>query len=302
MYAGAEFYGIRETLLAYAKLPGFLPLPVAVQHGWLRYATTFETSGNPPEIWVDSQRIASELEAFYPKNQIRIVGSFYYYLMALLKNELPPVVRSGSICIPPHSSHFVSTVYSVEDYARKLNELGNEYKPITVMVYFLDMINSTIETYEKYGFRVVSNGSLFEVNFLRNFVRNVHDKQHCIFSDLGSGVLFAADMGLNLVRMDIDSRYINLGQKHGTDEQRSSIKMFDEKYIRSLDKDQVALELGKRYLLSPRELREAILRNYFTRCFAKRLAVNVLRSIVPGGSRVRALMKRMLGFNTMGPH
>lgn len=297
MYAGAGFYGIRETLLAYAKLPGFLPLPVAVQHGWLRYATTFETSGNPPEIWVDSQRIASELEAFYPKNKIRIVGSFYYYLMALLKNELPPVVRSGSICIPPHSSHFVSTVYSIEDFARKLNELGNEFKPITVMLYFLDMIASTIETYEKYGFKVVSNGSLFEANFLKNFVRNVHDKQHCIFSELGSGVLFAADMGLNLVHIDIESHHINLGQKYGTDEQRSSIKMFDEKFIRSLDKDQVALELGKRYLLSPSELREAILRNYFTRSFAKRLAVHVLGGIFPDGRRARSLFKRMRRFD-----
>lgn len=295
MYAGAGFYGIRETLLAYAKLPGFLPLPVAVQHGWLRYATTFETSGNPPEIWVDSQRIASELAAFYPKNKIRIVGSFYYYLMGLLKNELPPVVRSGSICIPPHSSHFVSTVYSVEDFAHKLTKLGNEYKPITVMLYFLDMISSTIETYEKYGFKVVSNGSLFEANFLKNFVRNVHDKQHCIFSELGSGVLFAADMGLNLIHIDIESRHVNLGQKHGTDEQRSGIKMFDEKFIRSLDKDQVALELGKRYLLSPSELRKAILRNYFTWSFAKRLAINVLGGIFNG--RARSLLRRMLGFD-----
>lgn len=282
MYAGAGFYGIRETLLAYAKLPGFFPLPVAVQHGWLRYATTFEASGNPPEIWVDSQRIASELEAFYPKKRIRIIGSFYYYLLALLRDDLSPVVRSGSICIPPHSSHLVSTVYAVEDFARKLNELGDEYKPITVMVYYLDMISSTVEIYEKYGFKVVSNGSLFEVNFLKNFVRNVHDKQHCIFSDLGSGVLFAADMGLNLVHMDIESCYVNLGQKHGTDEQRSGIKMFDEKFMRSLDKERVSLELGKPYLLSPSELRRAILRNYFTWRFVRRLAGNLVRSIIHG--------------------
>lgn len=297
MYSGAGFYGIREILLSYAKLPGFLPLPVAVQHGWLRHATTFETSGNPPEIWVDSQRIASELEAFYPKNKIRIVGSFYYYLMALLKDELPTVVRSGSICIAPHSSHFVSTVYSVEDFARKLNELGNEYKPITVMLYFLDMISGTIETYEKYGFEVVSNGSLFDANFLRNFVRNVHDKQHCIFSDLGSGVLFAADMGLNLVRIDVESRYVDLGQKHGTEEQRSGAKMFDEKFLRSLDKERVASELGKPYLLSPSEVRRAMLRNYFTWSFARRLAGNVLGGMFHGRSRARSLLKRMLGLD-----
>ena len=71
MYPGAGFYGIKEILLAYANLPKFLPLPVAVQHGWQRYASSFEASAMPPEIWVWSQRIATELEEFYPKNKIR---------------------------------------------------------------------------------------------------------------------------------------------------------------------------------------------------------------------------------------
>jgi len=283
MYSGAGFYGIREILLAYAKLPGFLPLPVAVQHGWLRSATTFETSGNPPEIWVASQRIASEFEAFYPKDKIRIVGSFYCYLMALLKNDLPPVVRSGSICIPPHSSHFVSSEYSLENFARRLNELGDEYKPITVMLYFLDMNNSTVDGYEKFGFKVVSNGSLFEADFSKNFVRNVYDKQHCIFSDLGSGVLFAADMGLNLVHIDIESSHVNRGEKHVTDEMLSRVKLFDEDFLNFIDKEQLSLELGKPYMLSPGELRRAILHNYFTWSFVLRIvksaAGGVLRRV-----------------------
>jgi hypothetical protein len=298
MYAGAGFYGIREILLAYAKLPGFLPLPVAVQHGWMLCATTFETAGNPPEIWVASQRIASEFEAFYPKNKIRIVGSFYCYLMELLKNELPPVERSGSICIPPHSTHFTSNEYSVEDFAHKLNELGNEYRPITVMLYYLDMNSSAVNEYEKYGFKVVSNGSLFEADFLKNFVRNVFDKQHCIYSEFGSGALFAADTGLNLVHIDIESRIVNRGDKYFTDEKQmlARIKMFKENFLRSLDKEQISLELGKSYLLSPGDLRRAILRNYFTWSFvmgsAERAARGVLR---PVRNRVRSLLKRMRG-------
>jgi hypothetical protein len=271
MYSGAGFYGIREILLAYAKLPGILPFPVAIQHGWQLHATAFESDANPPEIWVWSQRSASEFEAFYPRNKIRIVGSFYCYLMELVKNELTLRERSGSICLLPHSASLVSNEYSVEDFARKLNELGDEYKPITVMLYFLDMNSNTVAGYEKFGFKVVTNGSLNDADFLKNFVRNVYDKRHCICSEMGSGVLFAADMGLNLVHIDIESIYLNRGSKYHPDKMFFREKEFDAKFIQSLDKDQQSSELGKSYLLSPSELRKALLRNYFTWSFVLRI-------------------------------
>jgi len=293
LYPGAGFYGIREILLAYARLPSFFRLPVAVQHGWCRFATAFEADETPPEIWVWSQRSASEFEAFYPKKKIRIIGSYYYYLMELLKNELPPAERRGSICIPPHSSSLVSNEYSVEDFARKLYELGDEYKPITIMLYYLDMKSNTIAGYEKFGFKVVTNGSLYEADFLKKFVLNVYDKQHCIYSDMGSGILFAADMGLTLIHIDIDNSLVNKGSKYHTDKMILQVKTFDENFIQSLDKSQIALELGKSYLLSPSELRRVIFSNYFTWLFTKRLAGYVLTGVINIRIKVRTLMKRM---------
>lgn len=283
MYSGAGFYGIRKVLLAYARLPGFFPLPVAVQHGWQRFATAFETSGYPPEIWVSSQRIASEYEKFYPKNKIRVVGSFFCYLMELFKKDLPPAARKGSICIPPHSSHFVSTEYLIKDFVRTLDDLAEEYRPVTVMLYYLDMNSSTVEEYEKNGYRVVCNGSLFDENFIKNFVRNVYDKQHCIFSEVGSGVMFSSYLGLNLFHIDIESRYINRGENNFTDEMRSRVENFDKKLLVSLNGDAVSLELGSMHMLTPEELRKALIRNYFTWSFVsgmvRRIVGGLLRKI-----------------------
>jgi hypothetical protein len=285
MYSGTDFYGIRKTLLSYAKLPDCLPLPVAVQHGWQLVVTPFETVGNPPEIWVWSERIATEYYKLYPSSKVRVVGSPYCYLKKLLPENTLPVNRSGSICIPPHSSHFVSTEYSVEKFAQSLDELGDEYKPITVMLYYLDMNIRTISEYEKYGYKVVSNGSLFDNVFLSNFIQNVYDKQHCIFSDFGSGVLFSADLGLNLVHMQIKSRSVSKGDKYlnPDDEMVSKTRLLRENFFQELDRELTDLELGKPYLLSPSELRRVILRNYFTwgflRTYSRRIVGKGLRSL-----------------------
>lgn len=285
MYPGADFYGIREIFLSYAGLPTFLPLPVAVQHGWQIHPTAFEASASPPEIWVWSQRTASELEAFYPAKKIRVVGSAFCYLKKTFNNELERGSRRGSICIPPHSSHFTSINYSVEDFACALDGLDDELKPITVMLYYLDMNEHTVAVYEKFGFKVVSNGSLFNNGFLKNFVFNVSDKKYCIFSDFGSGVLFAADLGLSLIRIDVVSRLENHGNEYIGDEigVMADLSSFCDSFMSSSRVDSVNFELGVSSLLSPSELRWVIVKNYFTFNFfvksLRRIASYFLRKV-----------------------
>jgi len=275
MFPGAGFYGIKEIFLGYAKLPKFLPFPVAVQHGWQQFAHSFEASARPPEIWVWSERLAAENERFYPKNKIRIIGSCFCYLMASFRNELPTCEKQGSVCIPPHSAHFVKTEYPVEEFARVLDQLGDELKPITVMLYYLDMDDHTVRAYEKYGFKVVSNGSLFDVDFLKRFILHVYDKKHCIFSDLGSGVFYASYLGLNLVHIDIQSRVFKLAVRYNTEDMVPEVGEFNEKFLASWNENTTNEELGKNHMLSAKELRRAILRNYATWSFLRRSVLQV---------------------------
>lgn len=283
MFPGSEFYGIKEILLAYAKLPSFLPLPVAVQHGWQRFAHAFEASAKPPEIWVWSPRLAKELEAFYPARKIRIVGSFFYYLLEKMKGELPLKMAQGSICIPPHSSHLAKTEYSLERFVEFLDQLGSELKPITIMLYYLDMDEHTVGVYEKAGFKVVTNGTLYDEDFLRNFITHTYDKKYCIYSDLGSGVLYASELGLIPVRLDVESTVINRGNIHITNEMLSAVTKFDDEFVMTMNESKIKQELGKQYLLSPQAMRALILSNYFTwefmRAVARRVGGSILRRL-----------------------
>jgi hypothetical protein len=188
--------------------------------------------------------------------------------MATIKDTLPEKKNMGSVCLPPHSSHFAKTGYPAEEFARMLDQLDDDFKPITVMLYYLDIDEHTVNAYEKFGFKVVSNGALSDVNFLKNFVTNVYDKKHCIFSDLGSGVFFAADLGLNLMRIDIQSTVTNLGNKYITEEMISAASKFDEAFLLAMNDTLANEELGATHMLSPKGLRNAILKNYFTWNFA----------------------------------
>jgi len=285
MFPGSSFYGIRKILLRYAGLPSFLPLPVAVQHGWQRFAHAFEASARPPEIWVWSSRLAKELERYYPGGQIRVTGSFFYYMMETMRDELAISAPQGSICIPPHSSHLGKTEYSLERYVNHLAQMDDELKPITVMLYYLDMDEHTVGVYERAGFSVVSNGTLYDEKFLRNFIGHVHGKKHCIYSELGSGVLYASELGLAPVRIDVQSIVMNRGNPHITDEMISATTQFDDAFEKAMRMDESVIkeEMGRQYVLSPQAMRALILRNYFTwqfvRTATRRVGGTVLRRL-----------------------
>lgn len=283
MYPGCSFYGIKEILLSYAGLPKYFPFPVAVQHGWQYVATSFEASTKPPEIWVWSERIAKDYERFYPKTKIRVVGSFFSYFMKSINTIKSEKYRRGSVCITPHSTHFSNTKYSIDEYILSLCSLDDQYKPITVMLYYLDMNPTVVDAYKKAGFTVVTNGSLFKSDFINKFILNVSDKQYCIFSDIGSAVFFCADLGLHLVRLNIQSEFLNMGNVHMPDhvDPVNAVDL-NQNLFRSWDKENYSLELGKPCLLSPSEMRNLILSNYFSREFlyasARRLAHMALQS------------------------
>lgn len=262
MTIGINYYGLNRILMEYAGLPAQLPLPVAVQHGWQRYPTTYESQDKPPEVWVWTDRIAREYEQFFRKDQIRVVGSFFCYLYDSVRHTLPAPQHQGSIVIPTHSSHFARVEVSSEGYAEMLHGLKDEFKPITVMLYYLDMTERNIQAYKKRGFDVVSNGTLFSDDFLHNFIRHVHGKKYCIFNEPGSGVFYAGYMGLKPYYFGPDVVLVNNTNPHLTEEFRKRSSEFDKNFLKSLTIEHLIEELGANRLLSPDEMRNCILKNY----------------------------------------
>lgn len=277
MIPGTDFYGINKIIMDHAGLPRLLPLPVAVQHGWLRQPTGFESQLAPPEVWLWSERTAIAHRAMFPYVPVRIVGAPFAYFLAQVRNTLPDRVPVGSIAIPMHSSHFVKARFSAEEFADELRSLPEEFHPVTVMLYYLDMTPDNVAAYERRGFSVVTNGSLFSPLFLHKFVANVHGKRFCIFNDFGSGVLYCAHMGLTPVQQGGTTQFYDVGDPHASEQIHAGLRDFDKPFLARLGAGELSRlvreELGLDHLLSPAIARRLILRSYSPRIISRILSL-----------------------------
>ena len=275
MFAGTNFYGIKKILLSYAGLPFWLPFPVAVQHGWQRVSTSFEKSTSPPEIWVWSDRIREDYLLNDNGGNIRCIGAPFLYLLEDMKLERE-AIHAGSICMPPHSSHLTELEYSTKDFIESVKLLGSDYFPVVAMLYYLDLKPTIVSAFESQNISTVSNGSLYDYNFLTNFIRNVDGKKYCIYTEIGSGNFFCTFLGIRSVRVVVDVKHINQGNVHFSSDVDgiSKFKKDDDFYVEKInDINFVRDELGYSRMLTRREMRWLILRNIFTINFIFHLCV-----------------------------
>ncbi len=282
MYSGNDFYGIREIFLEYAGLPKWFPFPVAVQHGWQLVSTRFEQDSNPPEVWVWSSRIGADYLNNNNAKSVRCVGSPFVYLLRNI-NYSKEELLCGTICMPPHSSHFAKTNYSVDAYVNEIIKLGPEYEPFTVMLYYLDMTDDVVNLYKSYGFDVVCNGSIFDVDFLKNFIKNSSGKKYCISGMMGSGNFFCSIIGMKFINVNLSVNIVNEGNKNLTEAffDKCNAAMAENLVVNRIDQDSfVRDELGVDFVMSRREMRWLIIKNYFKFRFIGKFGKHLIRSVL----------------------
>ncbi len=271
MFAGTNFYGIKKILLTYARLPLWLPFPVAVQHGWQRVSTSFEKSTSPPEIWVWSDRIRNDYLLKGNGRKVRCIGAPFLYLLQNIQFERETLF-SGSVCIPPHSSQFTELEYSTKDFIKSVKSLGSDYTPAVAMIYYLDLKPQIVSSFEDHGISTVSNGSIYDDDFLVNFIHNVGGKKYCIFTEIGSGNFFCTFLGIRSVRVLLDVKHTNQGNVHFSSESDgiSKFKKNDDFFIENINNiNFVKEELGYLNMITSEEMRWLIIRNIFSLSYIK---------------------------------
>jgi hypothetical protein len=200
---GSDFYGIQNIFCSYASVRYRGYFPYAVQHGWQIAATAYESVDAPAEIWVWSDRIRSEMSAFYDLARIRVVGSPYLYLPEI---ATPKEMRDAGIYVMPHSSHFAKIGFSNSDLIDLLTSLKRCHKDLAVLIYYLDVKRDVCELISRLGVRIVLCGGLWSRAFMHNFRRNVRSCARLYYSSFGSAVLFAQHEGVDVQYVPLYSR------------------------------------------------------------------------------------------------
>ncbi|MGK7894837.1 MAG: hypothetical protein AB4372_14780 [Xenococcus sp. (in: cyanobacteria)] len=268
-YGSATYYGIGQIIKTYADFPAFIPLPVSIQHGWINFACKHDARFDAAENWYWSNRIEQKYREKFAGLNTRVVGAPFLYLLKNLNySELSPSQRKGSIVFPSHSATLIGMECDFDKYADMLDRLSDEYKPITVCIYYLDRDKGLDKPFLERGFEVVSNGpSVYETNFLKNYIINTQDKKYAFSNQMTSALLFASAMGLksffygpsfitNSIEPNIEG--MNYTEHHRQwESEYSKYFAFPNCNLEAQQKF-AARELGRDTMLSPSEMRRLL--------------------------------------------
>jgi hypothetical protein len=271
----SRFYGHNIIVKRFSRFPVLLPLPVSIQHGWNFIPERVDVAINGT-TWLWSDTIRQKFNSKFNDSKFRVYGSPFLYLVSDMNLDTENLhTRNGSIVFPAHSSHELQVSYDYEDYAKMLNELPDEYKPITVCMYYTDIHKNHNEIFEKYGFQVTSNGEKrYDKEFLLRFIENVKDKKYAFSNQMTTALLYCVHLGLRSFyygpKISVkDEGNESWSEYNATYVERQSIKE-RQQYFKYPDLDVdaqiqfVSDELGEKYLLTKSKMRRMLVRNTLT--------------------------------------
>ncbi|QUY40608.1 hypothetical protein [Acaryochloris marina] len=268
-YDNVTYYGIGKILKEYAGFPSYLPCPMSLQHGWTITATDHDARYDAPENWYWSKSLEETYKRKYRALKTRSIGAPFLYLLKLLDYSEADN-KQGSIVFPSHSSKLIEMKCDFDLYAEMLQNLPDNYHPITVCMYHLDQQKGLDNTFRGHGFKVVTNGNdLYDKAFLKRFVANVHGKRYAFSNQMTSALLFASAMGLKSFfwgpRFSTDSLDQNYQDIDYTDFHRSWESRFGNFFSfpecdLKVQREIIEQELGNELVLSKSELGKLMLR------------------------------------------
>ncbi len=197
------FYGINAILKKYARLPQKYSLKVVVPHG---------VDIRDDHIWEADIKTLLPVVFCYPPYRERIYinqtskkvilsASPFLYLVEMLK-EQPQPARCGTIFFPHHSTHHITVQMDFEHLAEELTHLGDEYKPVTVCIYWRDFNLGHHIPFQKRRMRIVSAGHIYEPDFLFRFYHLCSIHRYSASNNLGSHIFYSIKSGCSYFRFD----------------------------------------------------------------------------------------------------
>jgi hypothetical protein len=213
IFAPNGFYGNDLIYKLYSNLPISYPLKFVLPHApdYLNFKGMVwdaELLIDLPEIWCYSNQMF-EIYSQAIRN-LRITkdvvksASPFIYLLKLLETDSIFTQRRGTIFFPSHSTHHITDETSYESLAAKLDLLEEEYKPITVCVYWRDFNLGRHLPFVERGMRVVSAGHMYDPAFLFRFYHLCSLHKYSCANNYGTAVLYSIKSGCSYFHLDTD--------------------------------------------------------------------------------------------------
>lgn len=280
----SEIYGFGKLIREYGYYPKSLPLYISTDHGPGQhdFPNSKELQSKMPVHFYHSPRLVK----IWPRYSKRPCYSLYSpYVFYRKKNVRRNKDAKGTIAFPTHSTHFIDINFDVDKYIDQLLALPEEYKPVSVCMYFLDVQKGLHKPFFKRRIPVYSAGHWFHPDFVENFYNIINRFRYATSDSCGSYLFYAVDLGLPFFILGDKPEKFNSGDVNSqlgkyTNDNYTQIKKIDTLFLQLTNKiseEQAAIvsnELGIDNGLSRAKLSLILYRTYLEKTlvrFKKRL-------------------------------
>jgi len=189
------WYGLDLPLKQWAGLPPSIPVLLSTHHGvelTLQDLPTYTGNKNPVIVArPDYQNLYQEK---YGKQAFR-AGCPYVLHRRMNKIEILPEAR-GTLAFPAHSTHHNISQFDVESYADKLLALPDAFQPISVCLYWKDILLGRDKAFRDRGIPVYTAGHMFDPLFYKSFYDILKNFRYTTANHIqGTGLALSLEMG-----------------------------------------------------------------------------------------------------------
>lgn len=193
----SEMYHIDALVKEYLGLPKWFPLShmAHLLHGVpLAIDRVFTCHQKPYDIHLVQNTYQEQLAQSKGLNTLLFRETFMAYRQ--FKGWVPRPNAKGTLAFPAHSSLHNETVTDWYKYAEELKALPEIYQPITVCLYWKDLLLGRHEPFLKAGLKIVTAGYFFDPLFCQNLYQYLTSSRFITSNEVGSYTFYGLEMGI----------------------------------------------------------------------------------------------------------
>lgn len=273
-YAPNDFYGHATIYKKYCGFPVVFPIRATIQHAaffgnymWNQDLIHFKKS----ICWGENYK---NVLISHGKESCHVVGAPFIYEDSFFDihelDKLKSEFKKTLLVFPSHSTHYVDCDYDLIEFTNWIVSTrdSNGFDTVLVCMYWKDILKGTHLEYIKSGFKVVTAGHIFDINFTARLKSIFILSDAFVSNKIGSYVGYGLSLGKPFKLFDGDVKLS--GDSEGNREM--GIFLEDESYIllKSLCRDSDLFHVNEKVV--------AIVEKYWGRL--KPLSKGDLRKII----------------------